>query len=298
MFRLSTRIPCKRLNNIRTFFRFVDTNATGVKTTFGKAGGISNEDVMLKPGFRVFLPFAQRIFFVSNRLSQSNYRMTVKTKDNVFANLDVNVQWKINPEDSETAFFSLSKPEAQMKSYIENVIRAEVPKIILDNLFTQQGEISREINETLTKRFLKYGYTIVETQITDIRPDEKVMRSMNEINASQRMKEAAKNEADAQYIRRVREAESRAEAKRLQGIGISNMRKAIIDGYSESLKGMSDIEGVEPNDVLDFLLGIQKLETLNEIGTANNDNRVIFTSLDDRDKLRNSVLEADNAGKN
>lgn len=278
----------------RNFFTFVDTASTGVKTTFGKAGGMFSPDVMIKPGFRLYFPFIQSINHISNRQHQSQYKMSIKTQDNVFCDIAVNVQWKIKPDNTELAYFSLSSPHRQMKSYIENVIRSTAPNYNLDDLFVQQGDISYKINETLVEKLEEHGYTVIDTQITSIEPDPEVVQAMNKINASLRLKEAAKNDADAHYIKEIRGAEARSESKRLQGVGISNMRKAILDGYGESVAELSSKYALPPSVVLDFLLDIQKLETLDAVGTCDNKNRVIFTSLDGNShKIRQAMMEAE-----
>ena len=276
----------------RNFIRFIDTATVGIKTTFGKAGGLIDYDVVLKPGFHIYLPIIQEINQISNRLRQNNYNMTVKTKDNVFADLDISVQWQIKPENSEKAFFALENPKKQIQAYIENVIRSSAPKSTLDELFTQHGEISKAINETLVVKLENHGYTIVETQITNIEPDIKVMSSMNEINASERLREVERNKAEAKYISQVRDAEGRAEAKRLQGEGISNMRKAIMEGYAESINEISEKSRISPEQVIDLVKYVQRLEVQEAIGTADNSNRVIFTTLDESAKFRNTVMEA------
>lgn len=282
----------------RNFFTFIDTATTGVKTTFGKAGSMFSETTLLKPGFHVYMPFLQGVYKVSNRQQQSTYTMTVKTKDNATCDIDINVQTKIKPDNTELAFFSLDDPHEQIRSYIEGVIISDAPRYDLDELFTEQGKISHKINETLVDRLEEFGFTVVATQITAIQPVKEVVNSMNRINASERLMKAAENEANAEYVKEVRGAEARAEAKRLQGEGISNMRKAILDGYGESVEDLTKSYGLAPGDVLNFLLDIQRLETLDAVGTADNQNRVIFTSMEGHsDKLRNSIMEARAANK-
>lgn len=282
----------------RNFFTFIDTATTGVKTTFGKAGSMFSETTMLKPGFRIYMPLLQDIYRVSNRQQQSTYTMTVKTKDNATCDIDINVQTKIKPSNTELAFFSLDDPHEQIRSYIEGVIISDAPRYTLDGLFTEQSKISHKINETLADKLEDFGYTVVATQITAIQPVREVVDSMNRINASERLMKAAENEANADYVKEVKAAEARAEAKRLQGEGISNMRKAILDGYGESVADLTKNYGLAPGVVLDFLLDIQRLETLDAVGTADNQNRVIFTSMEGHsDKIRNSIMEARVASK-
>ena len=53
---------------------------------------------------------------------------------------------------------------------------------------------------------------------------------MNEINAAQREQVAASARGEAEKILKVKQAEAEAESKALQGQGIANQRKAIIEG--------------------------------------------------------------------
>lgn len=180
--------------------RFIPTAKTGIRQTFGKFSGLCS------PGLNIYVPFFQTITPVSNMVESNEFRYTVKTKDNVFCDVHIGVQLKIQPEDTEKAFFSLTDPSSQIDSYIQNIIRSQTPKLTLDQLYESQGEISSAVSEHLQEKLSGFGYTIVDTLVNDIIPDKKVAAAMNEINASERLKMAAQNEADADYIRVVRKA--------------------------------------------------------------------------------------------
>ena len=57
------------------------------------------------------------------------------------------------------------------------------------------------------------GYEIRNTLVTDLSPDNKVKASMNEINASRRLKEAASHKAEADKTKQVKAAEAEADAR-------------------------------------------------------------------------------------
>ena len=245
-------------------FRIIPTSCTGVRQTFGKLSSLC------KPGLNFYIPIIQKIDLVSNRLTQEDVRFTVKTKDNVFTKLGLAVQYKITPEESGKAFFSLDEPELQIKSYIENVVRAQVPTLKLDELFESQDEISLKVNDTLHEKMFEHGYTIVNTLVTEIHPSTEVEQSMNKINATARLKEAAKNEADANYIMEVRQAEADKDRKRLQGEGISQQRLAIIGGYEEGLSILRKKSNLSAEDILNFVTKIQELDTMESLGKSPN----------------------------
>lgn len=112
-----------------------------------------------------------------------------------------------------------------------------------------------------------YGYEIITTLVTDLSPDSKVKASMNEINASRRLKEAASHKAEADKVRQVKDAEADAEARYLSGLGVARQRKAIVQGLQASVSEFSDnVEGATPKDVMDILLLSQYFDTLSAVG--------------------------------
>lgn len=261
---------------------------TGVVQTFGRFS------YTLKPGLNLYVPFIQKVSPVSNRLQQKSVHLQVKTRDNVLTNLGIDVQFKVKPEDTEKSFFSLDDPVGQMDAFIKNEVRSRVPKMKLDELFESPDEISNAIIEKLAPRMLAHGFTIENTLITTIDPDPSVMKAMNQINASERLKEAAKNEAEADYIKQVRHAEADRDRKRLQGEGISQQRQAIMKGYSEGVSDMSKSFGMNHRSIVEFVLRTQHLDTIENIGKTQN-TKVIFlnhsSTPDKSDPLFDALLK-------
>ena len=106
------------------------------------------------------------------------------------------------------AFYKLDFPEDQITSYVFDVVRAEVPKMILDDVFEKKDDIAIAVKAELNDAMLDYGFDIIKTLVTDIDPDQQVKESMNRINASEREKMAAQFEGDAQRILIVERAKS------------------------------------------------------------------------------------------
>lgn len=269
--------------------RFIKTANTGVKQTFGKFTGLCS------PGLNIYIPFVQTITPVSNMIQSKDFEFRVKTKDNVFTDLSIGVQLKVKAEDTERAFFSLTDPESQIDSYIQNVVRSKAPTMTLDELYESQGEIAKAVSDHLHERMSEYGWTIVDTLVNDIVPAQKVAHAMNEINASERLKAAAKNEADADYIRQVRAAEADKDRKILQGEGISGQRLAILKGYEQGVEDMSTRLGLTSKDIIDFVMKTQHLDTLESIGKSPN-TKTVFLSHQPQgfeSKVMDGTMQAD-----
>ena len=173
-------------------------------------------------GLQFKIPFIdQKSGVVNLRVRELPVNIETKTKDDVFVNLIVSVQYFVtaNAEGIRKAFYQFDNPEAQIQSYVFDSIRSEVPKLILDDVFSEKDKIAVAVQNELAETISGFGYEIVKALVTDIDPDAKVKNSMNEINAAKRLKEAAKEYAEAEKIKVVAAAEAEAESKKLQGGG-------------------------------------------------------------------------------
>lgn len=230
---------------------------------------------------------------VQLRLLQSEIIVETKTKDNVFVTLNIATQYRVNENNITDAYYKLIKPEAQIKSYIEDALRSSVPKLTLDELFEKKDEIALEVQHQVAEEMSTYGYIIVKTLITKVEPDAEVKQSMNEINAAQRKRVAAQELANADKIKIVTAAEAEAEKDRLHGVGIAQQRKAIVDGLADSIQELKDANvTLTEEQIMSILLTNQYLDTLNTF--AINGNQTIFlpNNPEGVEDIRTQVLSA------
>eukprot|EP00899_Mesostigma_viride_P012708 jgi/Mesvir1/21438/Mv20906-RA.1 len=193
---------------------------------------------------------------LSLRIQQLDVGVETKSKDNVFVTVVVSVQYQVIESQAQDAFYKLTNSSQQIRSYIYDVVRSEVPKIKLDDLFELKDNIARAVKEELSKVLGGFGFMIHQALVTDIVPDAGVKHAMNEINAAQRLRMAAQDKAEAEKIRIVKAAEADAESKHLQGVGISRQRQAIVEGLRESVTHFSQaIEDTTPKDVSPWQIG-------------------------------------------
>ncbi|MBV9342444.1 MAG: SPFH domain-containing protein [Acidobacteria bacterium] len=212
------------------------------------------------------------------RVQQLALDVETKTKDNVFVKIPVSVQYHVIPEKVYEAFYKLANPKQQISSYVFNVILGHVPKMNLDDAFLQQSDIAIAIKQGLDDVMRTYGYAIDQALVTDIQPDEKVKSAMNEINAAQREQVAASARGETEKILKVKQAEADAESKALQGQGIANQRKAIIEGLKQSVEAFAAaVEGTTARDVMTLVLVTQYLDTIKEIGAQDKSNTLFMS---------------------
>ncbi|ALT81469.1 SPFH domain-containing protein [Streptococcus macedonicus] len=246
-------------------------------------------------GIHVRLPFgidkiAARIQL---RLLQSEIVVETKTKDNVFVTLNVATQYRVNEQNVTDAYYKLMRPEAQIKSYIEDALRSSVPKLTLDELFEKKDEIALEVQHQVAEEMSTYGYLIVKTLITKVEPDAEVKQSMNEINAAQRKRVAAQELANADKIKIVTAAEAEAEKDRLHGVGIAQQRKAIVDGLAESIQELKNANvGMTEEQIMSILLTNQYLDTLNTFAAKGNQTLFLPNHPEGIEDIRTQILSS------
>ena len=230
-----------------------------------------------QPGLKFKIPFIEIIASKENlRIQQLDVDVETKTLDNVFVILKISVQYRIVDSKVYEAFYELDDPHGQIASYIFDEVRAEVPKLGLDDVFAKKDNIALAVRDNITTQMDKYGYKIVKTLITDINPDELVKASMNKINAATRDKEAAFQEAEGEKIRIVKRAEAEADSKRLSGEGIAQQRLEIVRGFKESVEDFQKaLQEVDPQEIMQFVLMTQYFDTLTSIGANENNNTVM-----------------------
>ena len=227
------------------------------------------------------------------RLLQSEIVVETKTKDNVFVMMNVATQYRVNEQNVTDAYYKLMRPEAQIKSYIEDALRSSVPKLTLDELFEKKDEIALEVQHQVAEEMTTYGYIIVKTLITKVEPDAEVKQSMNEINAAQRKRVAAQELAEADKIKIVTAAEAEAEKDRLHGVGIAQQRKAIVDGLAESIAELKEANvGMSEEQIMSILLTNLYLDTLNTFAAKGNQTLFLPNNPNGVDDIRTQILSA------
>jgi len=227
-------------------------------------------------GFNFKIPFIDKVVGrVSLRIQQLDVIVETKTQDDVFVHLKISVQFQIQRDHVYNAFYKLQNPHEQITAFIFDTVRAEVPKMRLDDVFVKKEEIALAIQRELKEAMLDYGYDIVKALVTDIDPDENVKIAMNRINAAEREKIAAQHEGDAQRILIVERAKAEAESKRLQGKGIADQRREIARGLEESVDVLNRA-GINSQEASALIVITQHYDTLQSIGSDTNSNLILL----------------------
>jgi len=227
-------------------------------------------------GLQIKIPIVDSVAGrLSLRIQQLDVVVETKTKDDVFVKVKVSVQYKVIKDKVYDAFYKLDFPQDQITSYVFDVVRAEVPKMILDDVFEKKDDIAIAVKGELNEAMKNYGFDIIKTLVTDIDPDAQVKESMNRINASEREKVAAQFEGDAQRILIVERAKAEAESKRLQGQGIADQRREIARGLEDSVKVLNNVD-INSQEASALIVVTQHYDTLQSVGSASNSNLILM----------------------
>jgi regulator of protease activity HflC (stomatin/prohibitin superfamily) len=261
------------LGTILGSFFTVNTAQAAIVTRFGRFLRVAEAGLNWKA------PYIDSVAaMMSLRVNQITLTVETKTKDNVFVTIPISVQNHIRPEKVYDAYYKLSDPTAQIKSYVEQVILGHVPGMTLDDVFASQSSIAAAVKHELDTDMAGFGYEIVNVLVTDIIPDQKVKSAMNDINAAQREQVAATARGEAEKILVVKKAEAEAESKALQGQGIANQRRAIIEGLQVSIEQFQKVvEGASAKEVMQLVMVTQYFDTLKAIGESDR-NSTLFLS--------------------
>ncbi|HCL08255.1 MAG TPA: SPFH domain-containing protein [Flavobacteriaceae bacterium] len=251
-------------------FFIVKQQTAAVVERFGRFQSIRQSGLQLK------IPLIDRIAGrLSLKIQQLDVIVETKTLDDVFVRLKISVQYKVVKEKVYEAFYKLDYPHEQITSYVFDVVRAEVPKMKLDDVFVKKDDIAIAVKTELNEAMMDYGYDIIKTLVTDIDPDAQVKEAMNRINASEREKIAAQFEGDAARILIVEKAKAEAESKRLQGQGIADQRREIARGLEESVEVLNKV-GINSQEASALIVVTQHYDTLQSIGGESNSNLILL----------------------
>lgn len=275
------------------FFAFfiVDQQSAAIVERFGRFKRIAHA------GLNIKIPLIDRVHGrVSLRIKQLDVAVETKTLDNVFVDIVASVQYRVLPNKVYEAFYILDNAEAQIQAFVFDVIRARVPLINLDDVFSKKDDIANSVKEELQEVMNDFGYDIIKALVTDINPDNRVKTAMNEINEAQRLRVAAMERGEAEKILKVKQAEADAESKILQGKGMAGQRRAIMEGLRESLdEFQKQIGESSPRDAMTLIMMAQYFDTIKDLGAHGNQNTILIphspSSMHDLfDQMRNAII--------
>ena len=227
-------------------------------------------------GLHFKIPFIDRIAHKTGlRVQQLMVKVETKTLDNVFVNVVVSTQFRVDSSNVATAYYELGDPAGQLRSYMEDALRSAIPQLSVDDAFARKDDVARDVQETVGAEMARFGFTVVKSLITAIDPSEQVKAAMDSINAAQREKEATRERAEANRIAIEAQAAADAEKTRLQGEGQANYRREIANGIVDQIKSLQNV-GMNIEDVNNVVLFNQYLDVMRSLSESTNAKTVVL----------------------
>jgi regulator of protease activity HflC (stomatin/prohibitin superfamily) len=214
------------------------------------------------PGLHLKIPFIDSAYDIDLKTEDEHVVLDAKTLDNVTIELEVSMQYHVDAANMDQgkdsgvykSYYTLQDPVAQMRDYLADALRSQIPTRTLEDVFTEKDEIAKSVDDVVSAKMLGYGYVLVTTLITRIRLPKDVEESMNRITTSKNNLESATNDANAAKAKTVIAAQAKAEAMEAEGRGIANQRIAIATGIKESIDTIrtAEMSSEEANRLFEY----------------------------------------------
>lgn len=223
-------------------------------------------------GLHFRVPFIDRVAYKQTlRVKELDLMVATKTKDNVFVQVPVNVQYFVNEneQDIKNSVYRLSNPENQMRSYIQQNIVGSLSKLDLDEAYGSLHQVGLALQGELTQKISEYGYVIKDTNVIDVEPAPEVKDAMNQVNASERKRQAQILTAEGNKAAAILEAEAERDARRLRGEGIAQEGDEIAKGMKERIDKLKDA-GLSAEAAVEWLKFNDGIAVYTALAASNN----------------------------
>mmetsp|Transcript_4071 Transcript_4071/g.6427 ORF Transcript_4071/g.6427 Transcript_4071/m.6427 type:complete len:468 (-) Transcript_4071:357-1760(-) len=239
----------------------VDAAEVGVVSCFGKF------QKLMEPGLSCICCCGQKVEAISTRVEQINVTASTKTKDHVSVTAHVAVQVAVDRTNAANFMYNITEPHRQVVAFVEDSIRSTIPSLTMEETFASKQVMANNIQTQVGTAMTQFGLVVHSALVTDLKYDQGVLDAMNEVQTAKRDLEATINRAAALKSTMVKKAEAEAEAKHLSGIGTAKMRKAIVEGFQNSVEDMSNT-GLEMKESVVMMLAQNYLEVVKDFADS------------------------------
>ncbi|MEX3610708.1 SPFH domain-containing protein [Rothia sp. LK2588] len=252
-------------------------------------------------GLHFRVPLIERIAYKQTlRIKELDLMVATKTKDNVFVQVPVNVQYFVNENEADVrnSVYRLSNPENQMRSYIQQNIVGSLSKLDLDEAYGSLHQVGIALQGELTEKIGEYGYVIKDTNVIDVEPAPEVKDAMNQVNASERKRQAQILAAEGNKAAAILEAEAERDSRRLRGEGIAQEGDEIAKGMKERIDKLRDA-GLSAEAAVEWLKFNDGIAVYTALAASNNakvimmDNNLATNRPMTSEDITRSIIQAD-----
>jgi len=233
-------------------------------STFGRFSSVKKSGLSFKAPW----PFQAASPNFSLKIREISEDVNVKSSDNAFVLVPIRVQFCVDEDTAQDAFYKLNNPEGQIRSYVVNQVRSTASSLSFNQLFQARDTFEDGVEGTLTEKMSGFGFRIENVLVDDPQPSEELRQAFDRVIASERLKEAAVNEGEAAKTLSVAKAEAEGEAMEIKARAYSKFRKTVAEGNAEALQAFVGTTGLSAGAGLDFFTSINEMEALRDAAAA------------------------------
>ncbi|MEA5601375.1 SPFH domain-containing protein [Nostoc sp. UHCC 0252] len=220
-------------NSISRLLVIVPPGNVGVVNLFGQV-----DEKTLAPGVHLVNPFNKVLNF-STRLKDVKENVDVTSQEGLSLNLDVSLQYKLDPQKAATVYKTIGTDETQLViSRFRSTVRAITANYPANAIYsTKRQEIAQKIDQQLTNEIPTLGFIVEEALLRNVKmPDVLQAAIQNKLKVEQ----------ENQQMKFVLEKERQeAERKRIEAQGIADSQKIISAGLTNQMLQLRAIEATE-----------------------------------------------------
>lgn len=213
----------------------------------------------LKSGLGFKIPFITRVDArVFLGLQNQVVNLSLKTKDQVTFDIDLNIQYAIskNPMEAYKSIYNIEDLPATLRQVTTNSSIPVANKIELEDVYNAKEEITKVAEEALVAFFEDdYGVSIKDVLSDEPRLPVEVEQQANAVIAAKRGSDAAQYKANAIKIEKIGEAEADGESVKIRSNKLGEAREEYAEKSANAVRLLC-ATGASPEAALAFLAQI------------------------------------------
>ena len=234
----------------------------------------------LKPGLSLIMPFIDRVSYkvVTKDIVLDIERQEVITKDNALINTNAIAFIKV--VDPATAVYGVVDFSIAVRNLVQTSLRSIIGEMELDAALSSREHIKARLSGMLADEVQGWGLNLKSVEIQDIKPSDTMQISMEQQAAAERDRKATITRAEGAKQAAILQAEGRLESAKRD----AEAEVALADASKRAITLIMDTSP-DPQLALQFLLGQRYVDSLKEMGTANN-SKVLLVPADLQEAIR------------
>jgi regulator of protease activity HflC (stomatin/prohibitin superfamily) len=216
--------------------RIIRSTEKGVVERFGKFSRVA------EPGLLIVIPFVENVIHVPiTEVRVDVAKQTVITKDNLNAEVDAIVYYKIN--DVYKSIYAIDNFRSAIPSLAQTTLRATVGKMSLAEANENRHQINSVLEQELDKETNNWGIDIIRVELQTIDPPQDVQQAMNNVVKAEKERIAAVDLATAAETRA--DGERRSSVKLAEGEAKSIELRAQANARAVELAAQANAKAIE-----------------------------------------------------